>query len=54
MYLEGWRENPWERGAKQGKPAKRKGKQIGKDGKWGELGPAPPGHCHGCHKRGHS
>jgi hypothetical protein len=38
---------------KQGKQGQRRQKQIGKDGKWGELGPAPLGHCHGCHRKGH-
>jgi hypothetical protein len=42
-------------GGKWGK--QRKGgpaqKRIGTDGEWGELGPAPPEHCHGCHLKGH-
>ena len=37
-------------GHKKGGPAQKK---IGTDGEWGELGPAPPEHCHGCHLRGH-
>ena len=28
-------------------------KTIGRDGEWGQLGKAPSGHCHGCHKKGH-
>ena len=27
---------------------------MGKDNRWGQLGKAPPGHCHGCHKQGHA
>jgi len=34
----------------EGHPAKKK---LGVDGQWGQLGPAPPDHCHGCHEVGH-
>jgi hypothetical protein len=37
-------------GSTQGAP---QGKVLGRDGAWGELGKAPLGHCHGCHKYGH-
>jgi hypothetical protein len=30
-----------------------KPKKLGRDGAWGELGPAPRGYCHGCHEEGH-
>jgi hypothetical protein len=29
-------------------------KVLGKDGTWGRMGPAPKGHCHGCHKPNHT
>ena len=38
-----------EQGTKQ-----TKAKVLGRDGAWGKLGRAPQGHCHGCHKKGHS
>ena len=28
-------------------------KMLGRDGAWGDLGPAPQGHCDGCHIKGH-
>ena len=28
-------------------------KVVGRDGRWGELGLAPKGHCHGCNQSGH-
>ncbi|NDC96489.1 hypothetical protein EB077_14385, partial [bacterium] len=31
-----------------------KGKVVGKDGVWGELGHCPKGYCEGCHRWGHS
>lgn len=31
----------------------QQGKRIGVDGAWGDLGPAPYDHCHGCHIKGH-
>jgi len=41
----------WGGAKQQGQQAKPK--RIGVDGAWGELGRAPPGHCHGCHQSGH-
>jgi len=38
------------KGKRSGSPAK---KVLGRDGKWGELGPAPRNHCHGCHLPDH-
>jgi hypothetical protein len=36
-----------------GEDSRHRPKVLGKDGSWGQMGWAPMGHCHGCHKKGH-